>query len=140
MAERLILDTSVLVAAERGRLDLARAAGDDADAAVPAIVVAEYLTGVALAATDEQRATRQAFLDIALQALPIEDFTRRVAERHADLLAHVRRTGTTRGAHDLIIAATALATGRTVLTTDARAGFDQLPDVTARLVPVDSRG
>lgn len=134
MAERLILDTSVLILAERGRLDLSIAAGDDADAAVPAIVVAEYLTGVYLAGTHEQRTARQEFLDQALQALPIETYTQRVAERHGELLAHVHRCGTTRGAHDLIIAATALATGRTVLTADARAGFADLPGVTVRLL------
>ncbi|MDQ6739722.1 MAG: PIN domain-containing protein [Actinomycetota bacterium] len=134
MAERLILDTSVLIAAERGRLDLAAAAGDDADATVPAIVIAEYLTGVRLSATDAQRTARREFLDRALQALPIENYTRRVAVRHSELLAHVHRSGAPRGAHDLIIAATALATGRTVLTTDARAGFDQLPGVIARLI------
>jgi tRNA(fMet)-specific endonuclease VapC len=134
VAERLILDTSVLISAERGRIDLAAAAGDDADAVVPAIVVAEYLTGVHLAVTDEQRAARRDFLDRALQALPVETYTQRVAERHSELLAHVRRSGTTRGAHDLIIAASALATGRTVLTTDVRASFDQLPGVSARVV------
>ncbi|MGI8678786.1 MAG: PIN domain-containing protein [Jatrophihabitans sp.] len=133
MAERLILDTSVLISAERGHLDLAAAAGDDADAALPAIVLAEYLTGVHLAATDTQRAARHEFLDRVLQVLPIETYTHRVAERHAELLAHAHRSGTTRGAHDLIIAATALATGRTVLTTDTRAGFDQLPGVSARV-------
>jgi tRNA(fMet)-specific endonuclease VapC len=134
VAERLILDTSVLISAERGRLDLAAAAGDEADAAVPAIVVAEYLTGVLLAATDAQRTARREFLDRILQVLPIETYAQRVAERHSELLAHVRRSGTNRGAHDLIIAATALATGRTVLTTDARAGFDQLPGVTVRVI------
>ena len=135
MAERLILDTSVLISAKRGQLNLTEAAGDDADAAVPAIVIAEYLTGVHLATTtDQQRTARRAFLERALRALPIEVYTQRVAERHSALLAHVRRPGTTRGAHDLIIAATALATGRTVLTTDIRASFEQLPGVTARLV------
>lgn len=134
MAERLILDTSFLISAERGRLDMAAAAGDDADAALPAIVVAEYLTGVHLAATEEQRIARRKFLQRVLTALPIETYTLRVAERHSELLAHVRRSGVTRGAHDLIIAATALATGRTVLTSDDRAAFDQLPGVTARLV------
>ena len=135
MAERLILDTSILIAAERGRLDLAGAAGDDADAALPAVVVAEYLAGVHLASTPEQRTGRQDFLDRVLQALPVENYTMRVAQRHGELLARARRDGAPRGAHDLIIAATALATGRTVLTTDARAHFDLLPGVTVRLVP-----
>ena len=132
--ERLILDTCILIAAERGSVNLAGAAGGDADAALPAIVVAEYLAGVHLAATEQQRQTRRAFLERALDALPIEDYTRRVAGRHGELLAFVRRSGTTRGAHDLIIAATALATGRTILTTDDRARFHELPHVTARVL------
>lgn len=133
-AERLILDTGVLVAAERGRLDLTAAALDDADAVLPAIVVAEYLTGVHLASTHAQRDARRAFLDRALTAIPVEDYTPLIAEHHAVLLAHTRRAGVIRGAHDLIVAATAAATGRTVLTTDDRARFDQLPDVAARIV------
>lgn len=132
--ERLILDTSILIAAERGSVNLAGAAGGDADAALPAIAVAEYLAGVHLAATEQQRQTRQAFLERALDALPVEEYTQRVAVRHGELLALVRRSGTTRGAHDLIIAATALATGRTILTTDDRARFHELPQVTARVL------
>jgi tRNA(fMet)-specific endonuclease VapC len=139
MAERLILDTSILVEVERGRLDLATVAADDDDVALPAIVVAEYLTGVQLAATAKQRSSRQEFLDRVLAALPIEDYTRLVAERHAELLAHLRRSGTTRGAHDLILAATAVSTGRTVLAADDRAHFDGLPDVTVRLVRSPTR-
>lgn len=132
--ERLILDTSILIAAERGSVNLAAAAGGDADAALPAIAVAEYLAGVHLAATEQQRQTRQAFLERALDALPVEEYTQRVAVRHGELLALVRRSGTTRGAHDLIIAATALATGRTILTTDDGARFHELPQVTARVL------
>ena len=51
-----------------------------------------------------------------------------VAESHAELLAVVREQGRARGAHDLIIAATARATSRAVITADVRA-FDDLPDV-----------
>jgi tRNA(fMet)-specific endonuclease VapC len=134
VAERLILDTGVIVAAERGQLDLAKTAGDDDDVALPAIVVAEFLAGVHLAATEPQATARRNFIERVLGALPVEDYSRRVAERHGALLAHVRRAGTPRGAHDLIIAATALATDRTVLITDIRAGFDQLPGVKARII------
>jgi tRNA(fMet)-specific endonuclease VapC len=51
-----------------------------------------------------------------------------VAEAHAVLLADVRAQGCPRGAHDLIIAATARASGRTVVTGDAGA-FAGLPGV-----------
>jgi tRNA(fMet)-specific endonuclease VapC len=43
----------------------------------------------------------------------------------------VRRAGRPRGAHDLIIAATAVATGRIVVTADGD-GFADLPGVSVR--------
>lgn len=132
---RLILDTGVLVAVERGKLDLATVVHPTDDVTVPAIGVAEYLAGVQLADTDARRATRRAFLDRVLQAVPVEDYTAEVAEHHAVLLAHVRRLGRPRGAHDLIVAATARASGRTVVTTDNRARFSDLPDVTVQTTP-----
>ncbi|MBO0839792.1 MAG: PIN domain-containing protein [Sciscionella sp.] len=135
-AHRLILDSGVLIAIERGRLDLASISPDDADVVVPAIVVAEFMVGVELAATDRQRHARQAFLDHVLRALPIEPYGERVAVEHAKLLAHVHRTGQKRGAHDLIIAAISVATKRTVVTTDNRAKFDELPSVSAKLITV----
>jgi tRNA(fMet)-specific endonuclease VapC len=140
VAERLILDTTVLIAMERGRVDLATVTSDDSDAVLPAIVVTEFLVGVRLAATDRQRDARQATLDRARRSLPVQNYTERVAEHHAALLAHVHRSGKPRGAHDLIIAATARATGRTVLTTDDRARFDELPEVDARPVPLKTAG
>jgi len=51
-----------------------------------------------------------------------------VARAHATLLAYARRSGRPRGAHDLIIAATALSRARTVVTADPE-GFDGLPGV-----------
>ena len=130
---RLILDTTILIAAARRRLDLATISEDD-DAAVPAVVVAEYLVGVHLTADAARAADQRAFLDDVLAVAPIVDYTRDVAEHHAVLLAHVRRAGEPRGAHDLIVAASARATERTVLTADSRARFDELPGVRVRLV------
>src|SRR5690625_2391975 len=79
-------------------------------------------------------AAQRAFLDDVLQVLLVHDYDRNVADHHASLLAHVRRTGSKRGAHDLIVAAAARATNRIVVTTDKRAGFDELPNVTARII------
>jgi len=56
-----------------------------------------------------------------LETFPVEPYELDTAEAHGRLLAHVHRSGTKRGAHDLIIAATAVATSRTVLTTDSNA-------------------
>ncbi|MGH8880677.1 MAG: PIN domain-containing protein [Stackebrandtia sp.] len=130
---RLILDTGVLIAGVRGRVDLAALADTD-DLAVPAVVVAEYTVGV-LRETDPGRAAAQrAFLDDVLTVVPVVDYNRAVAEHHAALLAYTHRTGHRRGVHDLIIAATARASGRAVATTDQRAHFGELPDVTAHLI------
>lgn len=64
-----------------------------------------------------------------LALIPVEDYTSDTARIHARLLAHVRRSGRPRGAHDLIITATAAATARTLVTTDAKAAFGDLPGV-----------
>jgi tRNA(fMet)-specific endonuclease VapC len=66
-----------------------------------------------------------------MATIPTVDYDLDVARAHAELLAHVRRTGSPRGAHDLIIAATAKTTTRTVVSADV-AAFVDLPGVTHR--------
>jgi predicted nucleic acid-binding protein len=66
--------------------------------------------------------------------LPVEAYDLATAEAHGRLLAHVHRAGQARGAHDLIIAATAIATRRVVLTTDRKARYADLPGVECLLV------
>lgn len=79
-------------------------------------------------ASGARRKKRAQFVTAVLDAVTIESYDLHIAEAHAALLAHVRRTGTPRGAHDLIIAATARAREREVVTLD-RSGFADLPDV-----------
>lgn len=133
MARRLIIDTGVLIASERGLAPLAAVVGEDDDAVIAAITVAELGTGVELA-TDPQRGARADFLARVLQTLPVEIYGQAAAEAHARLLASVYRSGRPRGAHDLIIAATAVATRRTILTTDRSARYEDLPDVDCLLL------
>ncbi len=133
MARRLIVDTGVLIASERTRTGLAAAITEDDDLIIAAITVAELRTGIELA-SEPYRGARSDFLIKVLETLPVEPYELATAEAHGRLLAHVHRTGTKRGAHDLIIAATAVATGRTVLTTDRNARFEDLPGVDCILV------
>jgi len=127
---RLILDTTLLIDVERRGRQLSRLIADDDDVAIAAVTAAELLVGVALA-DDERRQPRAAFVRSVLDTVPIEDYDVQVARQHATLLAHVRRTGKPRGAHDLIIAATAAARDRLVVSTDSTA-FADLPGVTVR--------
>ena len=128
---RLILDTTVLVDAERSGRRLDRLIADEDDIAIAAVTAAELLVGVELA-DDARRPGRAAFVRSVLDTVPIEDYDVQVARVHARLLAHVRRSGRPRGAHDLIIAATAAARDRLVVSTDATA-FADLPGVPVRV-------
>ena len=129
MGRRLILDTNVLIAYERGTID--RAALDNDELAVAAITVAEYRVGIELADSAERAANRARALTAIMSVVDVLDYTGTTAAHHAQLIAHVRRTGAPRGAHDLIIAAHAAETGRTVVTRDLKARFSGLPGVLA---------
>ena len=128
MGRRLILDTNVLIAYERGTID--RAAFDEDELAIASVSVAEYRAGIELADTAERAAERARALAVIVSVIDVMDYTAATAAHHGRLLAHVRRSGTPRGAHDLIIAAHAAETGRTVVSTDVKARFDNLPGVT----------
>jgi tRNA(fMet)-specific endonuclease VapC len=61
-------------------------------------------------------------------SVPVVDYDLDVARAHAELLVVVRRQGRPRGAHDLIIGATALSSGRSLVTAD-RSAFVDLPGI-----------
>nr|NLD41042.1 type II toxin-antitoxin system VapC family toxin [Actinomycetales bacterium] len=129
MGQRLILDTNVLVALDRGALDWQLF--EVADLAVPAIVVAELRVGVALAASASVAQDREIAVSRILGALGVLDYTEATAGHHARLIAHCRQRGAVRGAHDLILAAHAAETGRLLVSHDAAARFGDLPGVRA---------
>ena len=127
----LLLDTTFLIDAERIGGVPDGVIGDDDNVAVAAITIAEILAGAHLA-DGRRRSTRQRFASRILDEIPVIPYDTAIAAAHAELLAEVRRSGRPRGAHDLIVAATARATGRTVITADA-AAFTGLAGVKARL-------
>ncbi len=130
--ERLILDSGALIALERGinpEIDVLPA---DADVVMSAVTASELIVGIELA-DDQRRERRQRIVEGLLELIEVVAFDLQIAGHHARLLAHCRRAGQPRGAHDLQIAATARATSRTLVTTEAHA-FDDLPGVVARLL------
>ncbi len=126
----LLFDTTFLIDAERSRSDLDAVIDDDDDVAIAAITIAELRVGVLLA-TGRHRAQRAAYVDDVLSGIPVLGYDADVAEAHAALLVEVRSQGRPRGAHDLIIAATAHTFTRTIVTADAGA-FADLPGVAVR--------
>ncbi|MCL2455011.1 MAG: PIN domain-containing protein [Micrococcales bacterium] len=128
MGRRLILDTNLLIEIERG------AAGpldDDDDLAVAALTLAELERGVHSAKDARVAARRRRFVERVPHLVEVLAYTDQTAHEHAVLLAETAAAGRPRGAHDLIIAAHARETGRTILTSDRRARFDGLSNVRA---------
>ena len=124
----VVLDTSVLVAAERGDLDmpalLARLGQEPV--AVAAITAAELLFGVERAGSAARRARRGAFVEGLLAIVPTIPFGLLEARRHAQLWAELTRKGRMIGPHDLAIAATALAHDFALATLNTRE-FGRVP-------------
>jgi tRNA(fMet)-specific endonuclease VapC len=120
----LLIDTDLLIDLERGDADPERMLGDE-DCAISVITVSELLHGV-LRATGAARARRQAFVEhllAGLQAIPISEPVARV---HAEIWSQLAKRGEPIGAHDLWIAATAIAHGLALATRNA-AHFERVP-------------
>lgn len=130
----VLIDTSVLIDVERGRTGLDVAVGDE-DRAISVITTSELLHGVHRATDDRVRARRQAFVEHLLDAIDPIPVDARVARAHASAWAQLDAAGTPVGAHDLWIAATALAHGYALATANVR-DFARVPGLT--VVPVSS--
>ena len=126
----LVIDTNVFIDAENGRLDLTSldTFSDNGDAYIAAITVSELLTGVHLARTADIRIRRSAFAEGIISKLPVLEFNEEVARCYGELYAHFLRprAKATTNVHDLQIAATCIAHGFAVLTTNV-ADYKKVP-------------
>jgi tRNA(fMet)-specific endonuclease VapC len=133
-----VLDTTVFIDLERAMrgLPAARASievaerlesqlGESEEVGIAAITASELLHGVHRA-TDEHRARRAAFVEGVLSAFPTLSFDLLVARVHARLWAGLASSGAEVGAHDRLVAATAMSVGWRVGTGNIR-HFDRIP-------------
>jgi tRNA(fMet)-specific endonuclease VapC len=123
VATRLI-DTSVLIEIERGALPVERFA--DEDSAISVITVSELLHGVHHADGEARRVRRRAVVERLLGAIEQIPITSEVARLHAGIWAELQGAGAIIDAHDLWIAATALAHGLELATVNVR-HFERIP-------------
>ncbi len=123
-----LIDSSVFIALERGGQPLSAlvAAIPDEPIALSSITVSELLVGVHRANTPERRLRREAFVEAIIGSIPILPIDLRVARTHAQVWAQLLAAVQPIGAHDLLIAATALAHGYAVLTQNLR-DFQRVP-------------
>lgn len=131
----LLIDTGVLIRIERSVVPLDFSPWEHfGDAAISVITASELLVGVHRAVPESQRIRRSASVEALLAALPVLDITLEVARIHAELAAALHQQGHTLGANDAYIAATALAGGHALLTTDA-GDFSRVPGL--EVLPFD---
>jgi predicted nucleic acid-binding protein len=121
----VLIDTSVVVDAERRRAPLEAAVAEE-DRAISVVTASELLHGVHRAADATVRLRRQAFVEGVLASMQPLPITMHVARAHAEIWARLEADGALIGAHDLWIAATALAHGMPVATVNAR-HFERVP-------------
>lgn len=119
----VLLDTSVLIGRENGRIDPGRL---PPEVSVSVVTIAELRLGVLMAATLQARARRLATLRLveSLQPLPVDDA---VADAWALLVAALRKAGRKAPVNDSWIAATAIARRMPVATQDD--DYDAMPGV-----------
>jgi predicted nucleic acid-binding protein len=118
----VIFDTSEIIALERNRQDVdAIILGREDDPfGISVVTVAELLHGVERADTDTRKIIRQAFVEKVIELFPVLPFDTSVARTYARLWAALAKKGLTVGAHDLIIAATAISLDYTIVTANIR--------------------
>jgi len=108
-----LLDTSVVIAR-----------GDDVDpspsSAISTVTLGELLAGVHLAPNETVRRLRRDRLNALRAAFAPLSVDESVAEQYGKLLAHARSMKRSDKATDLLIAATAAATGRVLHTLDSQ--------------------
>lgn len=117
----IIIDADVVIAAERGDLDLETwlsSLGEDRPA-VAAVTVAELWHGVERASSSYKE-NRLQYLKEFLSAVSVLPYTERTAYVHARIWAELVSDGRMIGLYDVIVAATALERGSAVATLNRR--------------------
>lgn len=129
-----LIDSSVFIALERrgqplrALLEVTRT---DDPVAVTSITASELLAGVHRADSSRRRLRREAFVESILEAIPIIPFDLQTARIHAQVWARLMTEGQAIGAHDLLIAATAITYGYALLTDNVRE-FQRIPELEVR--------
>ena len=113
----LILDTDVIIAGEKGALDLGAwlRSRTPEQVEIAAITVAELWHGVERA-TGTYRSERERYLRAIVELVPVIPYTEQTAYEHARLWAELESVGKRIGDYDLIVGATALERGSAVAT------------------------
>jgi len=126
----VIFDSSVLVYLERNLQQVEKiiAGREDEPFGISVITVSELLHGVHRADSEKRRLKREAFVEKVIEVFPIYPFDLAAARIYARVWANLARKGITVGSHDLMIGATCISLGFSVVTLDFR-DFEKIPGI-----------
>jgi len=117
-----LIDTSIFIAWERQLLDssaiVTRAGAQDV--ALSAVTASELLHGVHRADSAQRRGKRESFVETILSAIAVLPIDLAAARTHAQIWADLAAHGAIIGAHDLLIAATAVTHDLVIATRNER--------------------
>jgi len=118
----VILDTSVLIEAERRKAEIDKLTENREEEifGISVITVAELLHGLHRADSTKRRLKRSAYVEKIIELFPIYAFDISAARIYAELWSDLSQKGIQIGAHDLIIGSTALSLGFSVATLNIR--------------------
>ena len=118
----IIFDTSEIITMEHNRKKIEEIVlGRENEAfGISVVTVAELLHGGERADTDTRKINRQAFVEKVMEFFPIFAFDVTVSRIYARIWASLAKKNLNVGAHDLIIAATAISLNYTVVTSNSR--------------------
>ena len=131
---RCVLDTSVIIAMEKGQLTWQSLTSDYEDAYVPAIAVAEYLVGLHRSTNPKLREVITVTLGAIESMATLLEFGDREAKAFAILKAEALRSGVGRTDFDLAMAAHAVVEDAILVTRDKGARLSELTGVVTREV------
>ena len=118
----LLIDASILIEAERRRLDPERhvVQRQHEEFFLSVVTASELLHGVYRATDPEVRARRSAFVGALLERFPLMPVDLATDRTHAQVWADLAGGGMMIGPHDLWLAATCIAHGLTIVTANVR--------------------
>jgi tRNA(fMet)-specific endonuclease VapC len=130
----VLIDASILIEAERGRLRLEPhvARHHDEESFLSAITASELLHGVHRVTQPDVRAKRSAFVEAVLERFPVLPVDLAAARAHAQLWSQLRQAGDMIGPHDLWLSATCVAHGLTMVTANVRE-FRRVPGLAVEM-------
>jgi len=131
----IILDTSVLIEAERGRFDIETFVDgrEEEPFGLSVITVSKLLHGVHRADSLKRRLRRGTYVEKVIEIFPVYPFEITSARVYAEIWAEFQKKGIQIEAHDLMIGSTALALGFSVATFNSR-HFNRIESLTLEVL------